>query len=162
MRLWSWATGSGRATDPSHIAIRLHSGPVSRSSSTIGPCVTNSSMAAMVAASSSGTMTPLPAARPSSFTTTGLPNSRHQATASAADDAMWNAGDGRPSVAANDRVNPLELSRRASAAVGPKHGTWASAQRSATPATSAASGPTITRSAPIGSGRSAATWTECP
>ena len=34
-----------------------------------------------------------------------------------------NAGDGRPSCAASARVNPLELSSRASAAVGPKHGT---------------------------------------
>ena len=39
---------------------------------------------ASVSSSSAGTSTPLPAAKPSSFTTTGLPNSRHQAIAPSA------------------------------------------------------------------------------
>ncbi len=162
MRLWSCATGSGRATVPSHTAIRLHSGPDSRSSSTMGPSSESSRMAASVAASPSGTMTPLPAARPSSFTTTGRANVRHHARASSADDDRWNAGEGMPRRSASVRVNPFDPSSFASAALGPKHGTPASMQRSATPATSAASGPTMTRSASTGEGRSAATRTSCP
>ena len=99
MRLWSWAMGSGRAIVPSHRAIRLHSGPLSRSSTTIGPrAARRATMASTVSASVAGTTTPLPAARPSCLTTIGAPSSsppcrrlRRPTT------SPGNRGDGRPS-----------------------------------------------------------------
>jgi hypothetical protein len=56
---------------PSHRASSEHSGPLRRSSRTNGPIgdVVGWPLASLVA--DSGTITPLPAARPSSFTTTG-------------------------------------------------------------------------------------------
>ena len=81
IRLWSWASGSATACLPSHSASSEHSGPLSRSSSTNGPSAAVARIAAIVSSSVSGTVTPLPAASPSSFTTTGLPNWRYQAMA---------------------------------------------------------------------------------
>ena len=71
MRLWSWASGRATAVVPSHRAISEHSGPLIRCSRTNGPVVAR--IAAIVSSSVSGTVTPLPAARPSSLTTTGWP-----------------------------------------------------------------------------------------
>ena len=83
IRLWSWAIGNATAVVPSQSTIRVHSGPCMRSSSRNDPVAAADSIARSVAASPSGTATPLPPANPSSFTTTGTPSSRHHATAAA-------------------------------------------------------------------------------
>ena len=109
--------GSGDGGVPSHSASSEHSGPVSRSSSTNGPTAAAASIAATVSASSSGTMTPLPAARPSSLTTTGraerAPPGDRASSASASKRA--NAGPGMPSDVASSRayaLRRLELGER--------------------------------------------------
>ena len=105
-------------------------------------------IAAIVSASSSGTVTPLPAASPSSLTTTGRPSVRHHAIAASTSPA-GEAGERRAGMPERRRQLagvPLRRLQPASAAVGPKHGTPRAAHSSATPATSAASGPGMTRS----------------
>ena len=129
MRLWSCASGSGRATWPSHSASSEHSGPVIRSSSTNGPSAAR--IAASVSASSTGTVTPLPAWSPSSLTTTGRPSSRHQARAASTSPPanVAKAGPGMPSDVASSRAQPFDASSRARSADGPKQGMSRSAQR---------------------------------
>ena len=120
MRLWSWATG--RATSHGAVAERHQAalGPASRSSSTIGPCADQfAGSRRRSRPRSSGTTTPLPAARPSSFTTTGRPSVGHQAMASSASID----GGGTPATAgpASRRARgcrPSTLSSRASPARG--------------------------------------------
>ena len=162
IRLWSWAIGSGRATVPSHSAIRLHSGPNRRSSTTIGPAAASAVIAATVSSSSAGTMTPLPAARPSCLTTTGAPSAFHHAKASSAEVVARCRGEGRASRSAIWRAWPFDDSSLATSAVGPKHGIARRRQSSAMPAASAVSGPTITRSADASAARSAVTVTSWP
>ena len=118
-------------------------------------------MAAYVSPSSAGTVTPLPAASPSSLTTTGRPSARHHASAAStslgAEAGERRAGDAerRRQLAgeALRRLQPGEARRRSEA----RHA--GAAQRSATPATSAASGPGITRST---ASRSTASRSERP
>ena len=84
-------------------------------------------MAASVSASSTGTVTPLPAASPSSLTTTGRPRSRHHASGGVdvAAGERANAGPGMPSDvgqlagAALRRLQPGEGGRRAEARHAP-------------------------------------------
>src|SRR5690606_19021687 len=101
------------------------------------------------AASRSGvTATPLPAASPSAFTTYGGPNSSN-ADATAA--GSWHGRHravGTPAAAITSLANDFEPSSRAAAADGPKQ--WMPLARTAStaPATSGASGPITTRSAP--------------
>ncbi len=170
MRLWSWAMGSATACVPSHSARSEHSGPEMRSSSTNDPAEAASMIAASVSPSESGTVTPLPAARPSSFTTTGRPSSRHQARASSTmvvdDDGSnrANAGPGMPRSSASWRANPFDASRLGRAAVGPKHGMPRRHTRRQHRRPSAASGPGMTRSVSSveASPRSVASRTSCP
>ncbi len=137
-RLWSWAIGSATARVPSHSASSEHSGPVSRSSRRNGPTEAAASIAVRVAAGPSGTVTPLPPARPSSFTTTGRSSCVHQSMAAAASSKRAERGPGMPSESASSRAYDFDDSSRASAAVGPKQGTPRRAHSSATPSTSAA------------------------
>ena len=162
MRLWSWAIGSGRATVPSQSAIRLHSGPERHSSTTIGPAAASVAIAATVSSSPAGTMTPLPAARPSCLTTTGAPSACHHANASTAEVVARWRGEGSASRSAIWRAWPFDDSSLATSAVGPKHGIPRRLQSSATPLASAVSGPTITRSADASAARSAVTVTSWP
>ena len=101
------------------------------------------------------TTTPLPAARPSSFTTYGAPNSSSAAAASSAVTHSRAAAVGTPAAAITSLANALEPSSWAAAPDGPKQAIPRSVTASATPATSGASGPTTTRSTPSDSARSA-------
>ena len=104
------ACGPGRAAAPgpcvpSHSASSEHSGPRH-------PLLEHErarrrrAIAASVSASSAGTVTPLPAASPSSLTTTGRPSARHHASAPSTSPASKraNAGPGMPSDAASSRA----------------------------------------------------------
>ncbi|VWL93240.1 Uncharacterised protein [Collinsella intestinalis] len=81
-RLWSWEVAMGRTALPSVKASSVHSGPVSISSiTTVLPAAPNapskhSCTACRASSRVRATTTPLPAARPSAFTTTGAPCSR--------------------------------------------------------------------------------------
>ena len=106
------------------------------------------------ASRSSVTTTPLPAARPSSLTTYGAPNASSAAATSSGGRAdVARAAVGTPAAAMTSFANALEPSscaaapRRAEARRCPRART-----ASATPATSGASGPTTTRSAPSSRG----------
>ena len=76
-RLWSWAVAMQWALPPLTNASSEHSGPVRHSSmTTVEPAWPNAPSkqertASSAVSLSSATMTPLPAARPSAFTTTG-------------------------------------------------------------------------------------------
>ena len=120
------------------------SGPSRNSSIT-----TRSQPAAWASASSreSVTMTPLPAASPSSLTTYGEPSSSSAAAASSGVVQTRAAAVGTPAAAITSLANALEPSSRAAAPLGPNTGMPRVVTASATPATSGASGPTTTRSA---------------
>ena len=93
--------------------------------------------------------TPLPAARPSAFRTSGKPNSPDRTQASASvrrHRRRGTAPSARAWRAMKSFANALLDSSRAAAAVGPKSGSPASAKRSATPRLSGSSGPTTVRS----------------
>lgn len=65
---------------------------------------------------------------------------------------------GTPAAAMTSLAKPLEPSRRAASAPGPKVGTPASRSVSATPAINGASGPTTARSACICRARASTSW----
>ncbi len=83
MRLWSWLVAMGSTLLPSTITMKLASSPSRNSSITTrqpaSPKALPDSMSVTAASASSrlrATITPLPAARPSAFTTMGAPRSR--------------------------------------------------------------------------------------
>src|SRR5690606_16410362 len=131
---------------PSQTAKSETSGPSRNSSMT-----TRSQVSAWASASarSAVTTTPLPAANASSLTTYGAPNSSSADAASTRVVQVREPAVGTPAAAMTSLENALEPSSWAAAAPGPKTGTPAARTASATPATSGASGPTTTRSAPI-------------
>ncbi len=94
------------------------------------------------------TTTPLPAASPSAFTTYGGPNASRAASTSAAVAHVRAAAVGTPAAVMICLANDFEPSIIAAARLGPKQAMPAARTASATPATSGASGPTTTRSAP--------------
>ena len=92
------------------------------------------------------TTTPLPAARPSAFTTTRPPAARAWASAGPSASKDPYAAVGMPAAAMTSLAKAFDPSRRAAAADAPKTATPAAASRSASPSTSGASGPTTTKS----------------
>ncbi len=94
------------------------------------------------------TTTPLPAARPSSFTTYGAPSSSSAAAASSGVVQTNARAVGTPAASITSLANALDPSSRAAHADGPNAAIPAVRTASATPATSGASGPTTTRSTP--------------
>ncbi len=102
---------------------------------------------ARAAARSVVTATPLPAARPSSFTTQVGPKRPSAASSLAGLSTTSLCAVGTPAAAMTSLANAFEPSMRAAAADGPKHAMPASRTASATPATSGTSGPITTRSA---------------
>ena len=100
-------------------------------------------------------MTPLPAASPSAFTTTGQPNVpwRRAVSAAAAESHTIARAVGTPWRAISSFANALLVSSCAAARVGPKIGRPAAGKWSATPAASGASGPMTVRSTPSASAR---------
>ncbi len=80
MRLWSWLEASGSTLRPSTMTMKLASSPsrnssiTTRRASSPGPLPASmASIAPWASAGISATTTPLPAARPSAFTTMGAP-----------------------------------------------------------------------------------------
>ncbi len=112
------------------------SGPSSSSSTSIVRSTRAPRSACSSSASVLQTMTPLPAARPSALST-------HGARGSSRSRAV-----GTPAAAITSFANRFEPSIRAAAADGPNTEIPTCRRVSATPATSGASGPTTTRSAP--------------
>ena len=100
------------------------------------------------------TTTPLPAARPSSFTTYGGPISSRAASAASAVSQTSARAVGTPAAAMTSLANAFDPSSRAAAALGPKQSIPRARTASAAPATRADSGPMTTRSAPTARARS--------
>ena len=94
-------------------------------------------------------MTPLPAARPSAFTTQGPSSLRTYSSQGSCSVKERQAAVGTPARAMTCLANFLEPSMRAAEASGPKHAIPAERTASATPSTSGASGPMTTRSMPF-------------
>ena len=152
IRLKSCAGCSGTTVVPSHKANSETSGPSRYSSTITSPHVAAWSRAA---ARSDVTMTPLPAASPSSFTTYGGPNASRAAATSSGVRQTRASAVGTPAAVMTSLAKALEPSSRAATADGPKQVIPTAVTASATPATSGASGPTTTRSAPISSAKAA-------
>ena len=131
-----------------------HSGPVMHSSMrTVLPASPNlpskhSRTASSASSTVEATTTPLPAARPSAFTTMGAPCSRMKAIAGSHESKVAYAAVGMSFFSMNALLCALLPSSSAPAASGPKTEMPASRNSSATPATSGASGPMTTRSTP--------------
>jgi hypothetical protein len=143
-RLKSWAGSSGTAVVPSASANRLTSGPSRYSSMTT---VLQLLACRLASSRSVVTTTPLPAARASSLTTYGGPNSRSAASASSGVLATRDRAVGMPASAIICLENALDPSTWAACLLGPKTGMPASRSGSAAPATSGTSGPMTTRPA---------------
>ncbi len=110
---------------------------------------------ATAATRSSVTTTPLPAARPSSFTTYGAPSASSAAAASSTVLHTNARAVGTPAASMTSLANAFDPSSRAATAEGPNAAIPAVRTASATPATSGASGPTTTRSMPSEAARAA-------
>ena len=150
-RLKSCAGVSGSTSVPSQRASSDTSGPLSASSiTTASPELPKTretrhrSAATRASARSAQTVTPLPAASPSAFTTTAPGCSSSAASTSASvRHRRWRAV-GTPAAAMTSLANAFEPSSRAASAPGPKTGIPAWRSASASPATSGASGPITT------------------
>src|SRR5215469_7904391 len=92
------------------------------------------------------TTTPLPAARPSAFTTYGGPNSSRARSAAALSWHVLDLAVGTPAAPMTSLAKDLEPSIMAAPRPGPKQAIAADRTASATPLTRGASGPTTTRS----------------
>ncbi len=144
-RLKSCAGCSGTTVSPSVIAKRETSGPSRNSSMT----TRSQALACSRALSRSAvTTTPLPAARPSSFTTYGAPKASSASSTSSGFVQTYERAVGTPAPAMTSLAKALEPSSSAASLEGPNTGMPASRTASATPATRGASGPTTTSSAP--------------
>mmetsp|Transcript_28286 Transcript_28286/g.92332 ORF Transcript_28286/g.92332 Transcript_28286/m.92332 type:complete len:213 (-) Transcript_28286:178-816(-) len=105
------------------------------------------------------TTTPLPAARPSALTTIGAPSAAMYALASTVFVKRLYLAVGMSYLAHRSFMKPLEPSRTAAPASGPKVGTPAAVSASPRPATSGASGPITTNPTPSSSQkRTTAAW----
>src|SRR5690242_5740177 len=146
-RLWSCADARATAVSPSTNANRLASSPARNSSITkaMSPAV---SIAASASSRDMATVTPLPAASPSAFTTTGIEKWPSAACASATRSTRTYSAVGMRFARQRSLVKPFEPSSRAAAASGPNTAIPAARRASATPATRGASGPMTTRSTP--------------
>src|ERR671925_431106 len=121
-RLWSRAGASGRTVRPSVTASRLASGPAWYSSSRMRapaspwtPPTRAAWIAAVAAARSSVTVTPLPAASPSALTTQGGPKPSRAATARAGSVKASERAVGTPAAAMTSLAKALEPSMRQAA-----------------------------------------------
>src|SRR5829696_6071728 len=148
-RLWSCAGTRGSTVVPSVTANSDTSGPSRYSSTSTAPPASSTRWPwATAAARSPVTRTPLPAARPSSFTTYGAPDSSSAVSSSAGPPTGHERAVGTPAAAITCLAKDLLPSSCAASADGPKHGIPASRTASAAPATSGTSGPMTTRPAP--------------
>ena len=168
-RLKSRAGARAARRVPSHSTSNEHSSPTRPSSTTTrrpaSPNASPDSLAptsASASANESVTSTPLPAARPSVFTTHGPGRERRNSIAGPASSKVPNRAVGTPASARSSFMKALEPSMRAPSAPGPNTRRPAARSRSASPSTSGASGPMTNRSASIPSGGSAVTVTVWP
>src|ERR1039457_6829299 len=145
--LWSWVAARGRASRPSQSAIKLTSSPVRNSSITSLPF--RVARAASASAASWATTTPLPAASPSAFRTTGKPKRPSAMRAWEAFSAVVYAAVGMPLCCKKSFAKILLPSRRAASAFGPTMRKPRARKASTMPPTSGTSGPTTVRSAPV-------------
>jgi len=113
----------------------------------------NLSIAASVSFQFSGTITPLPAAKPEALTTKGLPKSKAQAFAFSGFVKLWPSAVGMLCLIIKALAKALELSICAAPADGPKQAIPRSVSLSTRPKARGASGPITTRSAEIFSAR---------
>src|ERR1039457_368311 len=150
--LWSWVAARGRASRPSQSAIKLTSSPVRNSSITSLPF--RVTRAASASAALCATTTPLPAARPSAFRTTGKPKRPNAIRAWKASSTVTYSAVGIPLCWKKFFAKILLPSRRAASAVGPTIRSPRARKASTTPATSGTSGPTTVKSAPTRSAAS--------
>ena len=158
-RLKSWDGARGTTCRPSQSTSSEHSGPVSPSSTmTRRPAspkaapLSLASTSASASARESATSTPLPAARPSVFTTQGPGSERRKRTASSTRSKDPKAAVGTPASSRSSFMNRFDPSKSAPSAPGPTTGVPRRRSRSASPSTSGPSGPTTTRSASTSSG----------
>src|SRR5579862_675277 len=157
-RLKSCAGTRGATAAPSHRTRSEHSGPARPSSiTTRRPASPNApesfaSTSDSASASVSATSTPFPAARPSVFTTHGPGSARRNRRASSKRENTPYRAVGTPAAARTSFMKPLDPSSRAPSAPGPTTRRPDARRRSASPATSGASGPMTKRSASTSSG----------
>ena len=140
-RLKSWAGSNGTALAPSASANSDTSGPSRNSSTSTLPAAR---AWASAAARSPVTTTPLPPASPSAFTTYGGPNSASACATSASVPQVRARAVGMPAAVMTSLANDFEPSIMAARRLGPKQLRPAPRSASASPATSGASGPTMT------------------
>src|SRR5262245_13135619 len=137
---------------PLTIAMKLASSPSRNSSTTtVLPAAPNwpaniSSTLAIACPVVSQITTPLPAARPSAFTTSGARCARIQAGSKFARVNVAYAAVGMRCRLRKSFVNAFDPSRRAASLRGPKQRSPAASNASVTPMTSGPSGPTMVRS----------------
>mmetsp|Transcript_3933 Transcript_3933/g.8488 ORF Transcript_3933/g.8488 Transcript_3933/m.8488 type:complete len:276 (+) Transcript_3933:246-1073(+) len=150
-RLWSCALASATAFPPPTTAKNEASSPSKNSSTTISfPAEPNlaptniSSTASSASWTSMATITPLPAAKPSVFTTIGAPLDFMYAFAASTLVNFAYSAVGMLYFAHKSFINDFEPSKRAALLLGPNTGTFALTSVSAKPSTSGASGPTTT------------------
>ena len=151
-RLKSRAGARAITSVPSVMPSTDSSAPSSRSSTTtVAPLLPkrpSTSIASMAASDSSAlphTITPLPRARPSAFTATRPSRSRAHALAGAGAVKVSKSAVGIRASRINDLAKALLVSMRPAARLGPKTLKPASRSASPTPASTAASGPRMTR-----------------
>src|SRR5579875_987744 len=168
-RLKSRAAGSGTTRVPSVTTSSEHSGPASPSSiTTRRPAAPKDSPASLARTSASAswrssvTRTPLPAAKPSVFTTHGPGSWRRKATASSGSSNTPKRAVGTLASASSCFMNALDPSSRAPSAPGPTTSRPSARSRSASPSTRGCSGPITTRSASTVSGGASLTVMRYP
>ena len=138
-RLWSCDVASGNTWLPSTIAMKLASSPSRNSSTTtLSPAGPKrpANMACVVSTASSVVAqitTPLPAARPSAFTTSGAFCARIQAGSKSLRVKVAYAAVGMPWRFRKSFVKAFEPSRRAARRLGPKQRRPSAANASVTP-----------------------------
>jgi hypothetical protein len=164
-RLKSCANASATALVPSASPNAETSRPSRCSSTTTvepaspnAPSSSERSIARTASPRSSVMTTPLPAARPSAFTTYGGPNASSASTASSTVRAERFPPAGIPWRSQRSLAQPFEPSRRAAAAEGPNTARPRWDNSSARPATSGPSGPTTVRSTSSRSARATRPW----
>ena len=146
-RLWSFAGGSATTVSPSTSAWSETSSPSSTSSSTIAPPPTPGvPTASRASLRSRATTTPLPAASPSAFTTTGPSRSASAVRAVSAFGYDCHAAVGMPASAMSSFAYDLLHSIRAASREGATTAMPHRRRTSPSPCATSSSGPTIARS----------------
>ena len=152
-RLWSWLESMGTTCFPSQKASTVTSGPVMHSSmTTAAPLLPNlppsimSLRASCASATVAATVTPLPRARPSAFTTMGAPCSSTYRRAAERSVKVLYLAVGMRYFFISSLEKALLASMMAALARGPKAGMPAASKASTMPRARGSSGATMTKS----------------